>query len=312
MLTNIDVTLRDGGYRNNFDFPLGYALDHARTSAGAGVEWIEIAYRNGSFKPVPDIGLTGRGDDAFIRAAADAIGPDRVCVILHPHNTDDDDLAAVHEAGARLLRICADASAPAPALATLARAKQLGFTTAINLTRVTHHSRRQLVHVAADAAELGADVVYLADSNGSLLPADTHRLVTAVGHVVDCEIGLHAHNNLGLALANAIAATEAGATWIDSSVLGMGKGPGNLITEQWLAYLIRQHGTARYDLGSALALAEKLRRDIPEASPELPLPDLLLGWFDLTVEHRARLRGDGIGALFDSATELARNARAAA
>ncbi|MDH6580339.1 hypothetical protein [Kitasatospora sp. MAP5-34] len=311
MLTNIDVTLRDGGYRNNFSFPRDYALAHAELSVKAGLEWVEIAYRKGSFKPVPGIGPTGRGDDEYIRAVAEVVGPERVGMILHPKNIDRDDLGQMYEAGARLVRICVNAADMADGLETVRTAKALGFTVAVNFTRVTQQDRRTLVHAAAEAAEYGTDVVYLADSNGSLTPDETRRLVTSVGHVVPCAIGLHPHNNLGLALANSIAAVEAGATWIDSSVLGMGKGPGNLPTEQWLAYLTRRDPGAAYDLGSALGLAELLAGRVAESAPELPLPDLLLGWFDLAVEHRARLGNQDIVDQFAAAAALAQVVSAA-
>jgi len=311
MLTNIDVTLRDGGYRNGFSFPLGYAVEHAVRSAAAGLQWVEIAYRKGSFKPMPGIGLTGRGEDDYIRTVAEAIGPERVGLILHPKNITDEDLAQVHAAGARLVRVCLNAADLGTGLDTVRAAKAVGLTVAANFTRVTKYARRQLVDAAAEAAAAGADVIYLADSNGSLMPNDTYKMVTAVEHVVDCEIGLHAHNNLGLALANAIAAVDAGASWVDSSVLGMGKGPGNLVTEQWLAYLIRQRDMSGYRLDAALSLAELLRREIPESTPELPLPDLVLGWFDLTVEQRTQLSGSGISELFTAASGLAERERAA-
>ena len=112
MLTNIDVTLRDGGYRNNFFFPMNYALAHAKSSIRAGLKWVEIAYRNGSFASIRDIGLTGRGDDDYIQAVADEIGPGRVCLIAHPKNINEDDLRSVYDAGARLIRICIDPRSP--------------------------------------------------------------------------------------------------------------------------------------------------------------------------------------------------------
>lgn len=59
MINNIDVTLRDGGYQNGFHFPTDYAIKHVQALVESGVEWIEIGYRNGSFKPIPDIGITG-------------------------------------------------------------------------------------------------------------------------------------------------------------------------------------------------------------------------------------------------------------
>lgn len=304
MVTNLDVTLRDGGYRNDFGFSLDHALHHVRESVGAGVEWVEIGYRKGSFQPRPGVGLTGVGADDYIRAVAEVIEPERICMILHPKNVVDDDLTQMYEAGVRLLRFCLPSKAPEPGLAMLRRAADIGFTTTVNLTRVSQLDRRRLVELATLSEDAGADVIYLADSNGSLLPDEVARLVTLVRSVTGSAIGLHAHNNLGLALANSIAAVDAGATWIDSSVLGMGKGPGNLITEQWLAYLARADRADRYDLGRILTLAHRMERDIPEARPSLPLPDLVLGHFDLSVEERGKLPADHIGAAFSAARAL--------
>lgn len=304
MVINLDVTLRDGGYRNNFDFPLEYVLHHARESVAAGMEWVEIGYRNGSFKPQPGIGRTGAGADDYIRAVAEVVPPERLCMILHPKNITGDDLPRMYEAGIRLVRFCLPAGAPESGLALLTKAAGLGFTTTVNITRVSQLDRRRLVELAAMSGDAGADVVYLADSNGSMLPHEVGQLVTLVGSVTDAAIGLHAHNNLGLALANAIAAVDAGATWIDSSVLGMGKGPGNLVTEQWLAYLGRHGRTEGYDLGRVLSLAHRMEAEFAEARPSLPLPDLVLGHFDLSVEERAKLPVDRIGDAFSAAREL--------
>lgn len=298
MIVNLDVTLRDGGYRNNFDFPLDYALHHAREAVAAGLDHVEIGHRNGSFTPMPGIGRTGAGPDDYIRAMADVVPPERLGMIVHPKNITEADLAAMYRSGVRLLRFCLPAGAPQAGLALLRTAVDLGFTTTVNITRVSRLAARQLVELAALAGDFGAHVVYLADSNGSLLPRETARLVTLVRSVTDAAIGLHAHNNLGLALANAIAAVEAGANWIDSSVLGMGKGPGNLVTEQWLAYLDRHESAGAHDLGRLLSLAHRMGTEIPEARPRLPLPDLVLGRFDLSVEDRAQLPVDRIGDAF--------------
>ncbi|MBB6174320.1 4-hydroxy 2-oxovalerate aldolase [Nocardiopsis mwathae] len=304
MITNLDVTLRDGGYRNNFEFPLDYAIRHAKESAAAGMEWIEIGYRNGSFKPMPDIGITGLGADDYIRAIADVVAPERLCMILHPKNITEDDLPRMYEAGIRLVRFCLPSGAPGPGLAMLSQAADLGFSTTVNITRVSQLPRRRLAELAAMSGDAGADVVYLADSNGSLLPHEVSELVTLVRSVTDAAIGLHAHNNLGLALSNAIAAVDAGATWIDSSVLGMGKGPGNLVTEQWVAYLARHGRGQGYDLGRILSLAHGMEAEFEEAVPSLPLPDLILGHFDLSVEERSKLPTHWIGDAFSAAREL--------
>ncbi|MEU2539464.1 beta/alpha barrel domain-containing protein [Streptomyces iakyrus] len=292
-MVNIDVTLRDGGYRNGFDFPLGYALKHAKLSVEAGFDWVEIAYRKGSLVPMPGLGLTGRGDDDYIAAMAQEIGPRHVAMILHPKNITRDDLPAMYQAGARLVRIILPAKGYEPGLDYIRQARDIGFTVGVNFARISQWPGRDVVEVAAAATDAGAECVYLADSNGSLSPVDTAHLTTLTRSVTGGPVGLHAHNNLGLALSNAISAEAAGATWMDSSIQGMGKGPGNLIAEQWLAHLDRTdpEAAARLNLAPVLELADLLLANVPEGSPSLPLPDLVLGRYDLPVEHRKELVG---------------------
>ncbi|MET7570876.1 hypothetical protein ABZT04_20615 [Streptomyces sp. NPDC005492] len=139
-----------------------------------------LGYRNGSFQPKPGVGPTGVGPDDYM-----------------------------YEAGVRLVRFCLPSKTPDPGPAMLRKAADLGFTTTVNLTRVSQLDRRRLVELAALSEDAGTDVIYLADSNGSLLPDEVSGLVTLVRSVTGSAIGLHAHNNLGLALANSIAAVEA-------------------------------------------------------------------------------------------------------
>ncbi|NEB36887.1 3-hydroxy-3-methylglutaryl-CoA lyase [Streptomyces sp. SID14515] len=292
-IVNIDVTLRDGGYRNGFNFPLDYALTHARLSVESGFDWVEIAYRKGSLLPVPNLGLTGRGEDEFIAAVAREVGPDKVAMILHPKNITEHDLPAMYAAGARLVRIILPSRGYERGLEYIRQARDIGFRVGVNFARISQWEGRDIVEVATAATDAGAEFVYLADSNGSLSPVDTTDLTTLTKSVTGSPVGLHAHNNLGLALSNAICAVTAGATWMDSSIQGMGKGPGNLIAEQWLAHLDRTDAEAasRLRLGPALELADLLLATVPEGHPSLPLPDLVLGRYDLPVEHRKDLLG---------------------
>ncbi len=83
--------------------------------------------------------------------------------------------------------------------------------------------RRDLLKVyqAADAA--GADRVGLADTVGVATPSQVRELVADVRHAVHCDIEFHGHNDTGCAIANAFEAVRAGATHIDTSVLGIGE-----------------------------------------------------------------------------------------
>ncbi|WP_454119034.1 hypothetical protein [Microbacterium lacticum] len=291
-LTNIDVTLRDGGYRNGFEFDVDYTRRHAELSVRSGFDWVEISYLKGSFDPSLSPGLTGRGDLWYISAIADTIGPEHVCIILHPKNVVPADLVDAYDAGARLARICVSSRDFDTTLEYIREARRIGFRVTANFTRVSRYDPRELAHLAHATAQAGAEVVYLADSNGSLTPRQSARLVGLVDQVSGAEVGFHAHNNLGLAMSNAVAATDAGATWIDSSVQGMGKGAGNLVAEQWLTHCEREQLLSGVSLPVLLDLSVSLRANVKESAPLVPETDLLLGHFDLSIEERHEISGD--------------------
>jgi hypothetical protein len=225
-----------------------FAVGHAGRSIDAGFDRGEIAYRKGSFTPIPGIGLTGRGDDDFIGRVADRIGPERTGLILHPRNTDGGDLPAMYRAGARLVRICVTGKDLAPAVNSIAQAKDLGFTVIANLTRVSQVALAELADTVGQLAEACPDVVYLADSNGSLSPQQVAALVLVTTSAApNCAVGFHAHNNLGLALANALAAVENGAGWIDSAVLYANVRPiSDLMDERFDVTIIRENTEGLY------------------------------------------------------------------
>ncbi|EQC00644.1 hypothetical protein B738_09541 [Photorhabdus temperata subsp. temperata M1021] len=70
------------------------------------MEWSEIGYRNGSFKPISNIGLTGMSPDSYIRDIHQSVPEARLVVIAHPHNINADDIYAVKMNGVSLLSGC--------------------------------------------------------------------------------------------------------------------------------------------------------------------------------------------------------------
>jgi len=293
-LKNIDVTLRDGGYRNLFSFSENYARQHVQMVDRSGVEWIEIGYRNGSFKPIDNIGQTGVSPDAYICAMREAAKRPCICVMVHPKNISESDLAHMRGLGVDMLRFCADQQNMARTLDYVRTAKQLGYIVCFNLTRISQHSAKTMARQAEQAVEAGANVIYLADSNGSMTPERVERLVTTIHSISNgqCEVGFHAHDNVGLAMSNSIAALNAGASFIDSSLRGMGKGAGNLKLELWLGFLRRELGIAQYDYAPLLDQVDQLEKTDSQACPSQPLDDLILGLFDLNVEQRERLHSN--------------------
>ncbi|MFC5571154.1 hypothetical protein ACFPN1_13900 [Lysobacter yangpyeongensis] len=256
----IDVTLRDGGYRNNFDFSMKYVLEHATHIQESGCEYIEIGYRNGSVVPSPNMGLTGHGSNDYIRALKAALPKIKLVVIAHAANIGDDDVREMAEAGVAMLRLCLNAGNIAETLRLARLARSVGMEVSCNVVRV---SAIDLPTLGALVAQLDAhrdviDVVYFADSNGNLTPKAVQEIAAEIRRHTPLPIGFHAHDNIGLAMANAIAAIDSGVTYIDASLLGMGKGIGNLKLEKWVACLLRK-GSKRYALLPILRAARALR-----------------------------------------------------
>jgi 4-hydroxy 2-oxovalerate aldolase len=104
----------------------------------------------------------------------------------------------------------------------------------------------------------GADVVYVADSAGTMLPDDVRSRVAAVVAAVKVPVGFHAHNNLALAVANSAAALEAGATYLDGTCRGLGAGAGNAQLEVLTGVLDKLGYQTSIDFYKVMDVAEKI------------------------------------------------------
>lgn len=117
-----------------------------------------------------------------------------------------------------------------------------GYRVVLNLMQIDLASEEE-VNVAFSKIKKmqSIETVYLADSFGSMTPQRVAELITRLKNTTPANIGFHAHNNMGLALMNSITALQAGASWIDTTFAGMGRGAGNAATEE-LSELIKQPG----------------------------------------------------------------------
>src|SRR5262249_28853955 len=101
---------------------------------------------------------------------------------------------------------------------------------------------------AKQASEIGVRIVYVVDTTGTFLPEDVRRYVAAIRDASDVTIGYHGHNNLGLAVANTLEAFEAGADFLDGTLMGFGRGAGNCQTECLIAAFQKRGQLAGIDL----------------------------------------------------------------
>jgi len=124
----------------------------------------------------------------------------------------------------------------------------LGFHTSLHLMKIHDTKEDEFLNIANRAEENQIDRVYFADSLGSMFPDDIERVVKTIKKEYSGPIGLHAHNNLGLAFINSVAAINAGATWIDGTLTGIGRGPGNTKLEELLLHYFENDDEYNDDL----------------------------------------------------------------
>jgi 4-hydroxy 2-oxovalerate aldolase len=273
-----DVTLRDGGYLNGHSWMDDQARAVVRAVSAAGVRRIEVGYATAGSGGFPSPALLGE----LVASAA----PATVLMMVKPFG-DEPDWEALAACGVGAVRLPVPVAQATDLGPMLERSRRAGLETAVNLTRVSSESLEAVVAAAVSAAALGADTLYVADSNGSLTPHAVRELVRALCCAVRVPVGFHAHDNLRLALANSLSALGAGATHVDASFGGIGKGGGNLVLELLLAYL-RSRGRADFTVRPLAPLAQVLSPETTAKRGQEPAA-WAAGLLDLDIDRAGHL-----------------------
>nr|WP_239005216.1 4-hydroxy-2-oxovalerate aldolase [Legionella sp. MW5194] len=277
----LDVSLRDGGHRTNFHFSsddlkaILTPLDHS------GIEYIEVGYRNGSLHPIPDIGEAGLCPKSYLQLCRNCIQHADMAVMVHPENVARDDFIEMKALGVKLIRICVIRGGIKAACKTLDLIREIGLRVSVNFIHTSQYSESDLDEVVAEAATRHPDMIYFADSNGSLMPSRVSRIYERYIPRYPVAFGYHAHDNLGLAQANTLAAIDAGVEYVDASLAGMGKGIGNLKTEFFAAYLHANH-IKKYNLDDLLTAANYTRRALHIGQEAIEMDEFIRGISDLS------------------------------
>ncbi len=138
--------------------------------------------------------------------------------------------------------------------------KEHGLKVIFSAEDATRASYEWLSKVFRTLWDVGVDVCRIADTVGCILPSAMHALVSRLIDEIGCEIEVHCHNDHGLALANSLAAYEAGATGISSSVLGLGERTGIAATEELVVALHNLYGVKKYKIGMVGELCDYVAR----------------------------------------------------
>jgi len=258
----LETTLRDGSYAINFQFTAADTAIIAKALESAGFGLIEIGHGVGLRASDTGKGKAAETDAAYCEAAASVLSRAKWGMFCIPGiaRLDDIDMAASYGMG--FIRIGTDVDKVEESLPFIERAKRHGMYVASNLMKSYVCEPAEFAQRAALSASYGVDVLYVVDSSGGMLPSDVERYFSAVAAVTDVPLAFHAHNNLGLAMANTMQAIDCGAILVDSSLQGFGRSSGNAVTEIVVAVLQRLGMAGGIDLTMTMDIAEKYVRPL--------------------------------------------------
>jgi 4-hydroxy 2-oxovalerate aldolase len=241
----LDCTFRDGGYYVNWDFPKEIVNEYLQAMSLAKVDVVELGFRflkNDEFK-----GANAYTSDKYLRTLSI---PENLMIAVMVNGSDlitnnKFDLKKLEllfpenrkSSPVELVRVACHFQEFIEVLPAIKWLNEQGFKTGINLMQITERNNDEIANISKSANSFPLDVLYFADSLGSMRPKDVANIVNIISQNWQGEIGIHTHDNLGLGLLNTIEALNTNVTWLDSTVTGMGRGPGNTSTETLLLEL---------------------------------------------------------------------------
>lgn len=274
----IDSTLRDGSHAISHQYFADDVVRIVRGLDAAGVQVIEIAHGDGLGGSSFNYGFSAVPEKDLIARACEVTTNAKIACLLLPGIGLADDLREVHELGVQVARIAVHCTEADITQQHIAVAKSLGME-AIGFLMMSHmNSPEGLVEQGLLLQSYGADTVYIADSAGAMTTDDVRRRVNALVNALDVPVGVHAHNNLSMAVANSIAAYQEGATNLDGTSAGLGAGAGNCATEILAAVSDKYGITTGVDPLALMDLAEDVVRPLMPRQQVIDRAGLILGY----------------------------------
>ena len=246
----LDCTLRDGGYYNNWNFSISLINKYLKVMSDIKADNVEIGFRSQEKKEFR--GSCAYTTDKFLNNLQIPKNL-KIAVMINAaelirSKSEKKNIAALKNlfkkskfSKIKLVRIACHFSEIIRVMPIANKIKALGYKIAINLMQISDRTEKEIKEVCDLAKKIDIDTLYFADSTGSLDSIQTLKIIKYFKKNWKKNLGIHAHDNMGKAMENATVAINNGVNWIDSTVLGMGRGPGNVKTENLVLELEKKY-----------------------------------------------------------------------
>jgi len=275
-----DMCLRDGMHPKRHQISLEQMITVATALDEAGVPLVEVTHGDGLGGASVNYGFPAHSDEAYLKAVVPRIKRARVSALLLPGIGTADDLRMAADCGVGTIRVATHCTEADISGQHIGLSRKLGLDTVGFLMMAHMISPEQLLAQAKLMEGYGAQTIYCTDSAGYMLPEDVTARIALLRAELRPEtaIGFHGHHNLGMGVANSLAAVAAGALRIDGSAAGLGAGAGNTPLEVFVAALDRMGADHGVDLYKLMDVAEDLIVPMMDRPVRIDRESLVLGY----------------------------------
>ena len=276
-----DMSLRDGMHPKRHRITIDQMVAIAKALDEAGVPLVEVTHGDGLGGASINYGFPLHTDEEYLRAVVPCMKRGTVSALLLPGIGTVEHLRMAVDCGVRTIRVATHCTEADVSEQHITLARKLDVDT-VGFLMMAHMTPPDALLTQAKLMEsYGANCIYCTDSAGYMLPDDVTACVGALraGLRPETEVGFHGHHNLGLGIANSLAAIDAGAARVDGSAAGLGAGAGNTPLEVFVAVLDRMGVSHGIDLYKIMDVAEELVVPMMDAPVRIDRDALIRGFF---------------------------------
>ncbi|KAA0873499.1 4-hydroxy-2-oxovalerate aldolase, partial [Nitrincola tapanii] len=245
-----DMSLRDGMHAKRHQISLDEMVRIASAMDAAGMPLIEVTHGDGLGGASVNYGFPAHSDEAYLKAVVPQMKQAKISALLLPGIGTVDHLKMAKDCGVNTIRVATHCTEADVSQQHIGLAAKMGMDTVGFLMMAHMITPEKVLEQAKLMVSYGANCIYCTDSAGYMLPDEVSTKIGLLRAELpsEIEIGFHGHHNMGMAIANSLAAIEAGAVRIDGSVAGLGAGAGNTPLEVLVAVLKRMDANTGIDL----------------------------------------------------------------